>query len=107
MELKLAEILKSFYFVQKLVFVPLSKSQILCKEKLSSPAIHILTQIYPSFLRDNFHYTLINDLRDNLRLRSSVFFPRDIFFCARDNFLKNAREIEKMAVTILDPKKWP
>ena len=72
MELKLAEILKSFYFVQKLVFVPLSKSQILCKEKLSSPAIHILTQIYPSFLRDNFHYTLINDLRDNLRLRPTI-----------------------------------
>ena len=38
---------------------------------------------------------------------SIVFFPRDIFFCARDNFRKNARDIEKTPVTILGQKKWP
>ena len=35
------------------------------------------------------------------------FFPRDIFFRARDNFRKNARDFEKTAVTIFDQKKWP
>ena len=38
---------------------------------------------------------------------SVFFFPRDIFFRARDNFRQNARDIEKTAVTILDQKKWP
>ena len=35
------------------------------------------------------------------------FFSRDIFFRARDNFRKNARDIEKTAMTIFDQKKWP
>ena len=35
------------------------------------------------------------------------FFPRDIFFCARDIFRKSARDIEKVPVTILDQKKCP
>ena len=39
--------------------------------------------------------------------RAVFFFPRDIFFRARDNFRKNARDIEKTAVTIFDQKKWP
>ena len=35
------------------------------------------------------------------------FFSRDIFLGARDSFRKNARDIEKVPVTILDQKKWP
>ena len=38
---------------------------------------------------------------------NQCFFSRDIFFLARDNFLKNARDIEKTDLTFFDQKKWP